>query len=129
MCLCHTIFYQYKPRLFLSHIFPRLHCNSLFETSMKQALQRFIYSWFKFTNTLLDKSLHTSTTMAFYKVFTKLLIQTDINVPSFSFGHLKTFLLPPPWMAEIYPMGKLWIFSGTKQSIVDPCLSYFCYIP
>ena len=31
--LHYTAFYQYKLRLILSHMFPRLHCNSLFNTA------------------------------------------------------------------------------------------------
>ena len=67
-------------------------------------------SWFKFTNILLPKSIHTSNTNSFLhhvNPFSNLYLHA-----SPPFRHLKIFLLSSPWIAQIFHVHELWVFSG-----------------
>ena len=83
---------------------PSSHTSYRYFTSPKSS------SWFKFTNILLPKSIHTSNTNSFLhhvNPFSNLYLHA-----SPPFGHLKIFLLSPPWIAQIFHVHELWVFSG-----------------
>ena len=66
-----------------------------FKSPLHSDIHKGIYFWFKFTNSLPDKSLHTVNPL-------DKLTSIHANMPPLPFGHLlKDILLTPPWMAKI----------------------------